>query len=335
MVGYILQIRHHGNLVYLLVWSWAQTPADQGKAWNEDTRMHIASISKFLTAVGLVKSLLSNQLSYDDKIIDYLPAHWSKGNYIDKIKFRHLLRHESGFSTGPGTGPLDYAFMKGKVAAGVSSVGSYDYENMNFCLCRILIPIINGEISKNANFISDPDLNDKAWDAVTIYHYKNYMQTNVFTPAGVNNATFEPLAVDQKALAYPLPYDNTKGWNSGDLATASGGAGWRLSVKELLNVLNHVRRKNTIITKQTAKYMFNNRFGTDKPIVDTPGGRIFHKNGYWQHTSGGGTAWVEQCVALFLPDEMELAVFVNSRVGIQDFFLRSIMTDAFINSLAN
>lgn len=59
VVGYILQIRQHGNLVYHLVWNWAQTPADQNKGWNEDTRMHLASVSKYLTAVGLVKSLVS------------------------------------------------------------------------------------------------------------------------------------------------------------------------------------------------------------------------------------------------------------------------------------
>ena len=332
VVGYILQIRQHGNLVYHLVWNWAQTPADQNKGWNEDTRMHMASVSKYLTAVGLVKSLVIKGISYDTHMIDYLPKHWSKGNNIDKITFRHLLRHESGFAY-PGTGSLDYAFMKDKIAAGVAGVGSYDYENMNFCLCRILIPIINGKISKNAKFIDDTALNDQVWDAVTIYHYKNYMQKKIFTPAGISNATFEPLAGAQNALAYPFPAGNSKGWNSGDLATASGGAGWRLSIKELLNVMNHVRRKNTIVSKQRAQYMLENSFGIDV-VKPTPGGWLYNKNGYWEFDDGN-KKWTEQCVTHFLPDEMEAAVFVNSRVGTENFFLRDIITDAFTNSLSN
>src|SRR6266702_415792 len=106
------------------------------------TRLHLASVSTFLTAVGLVKLLKSKGISYAAKIINYLPSYWSKGPTVDTVTFRHLLTHTSGFSTGSSAS--DYAFMKGKVAAGVGSIGGYDYENMNFGLCRILIPIING-----------------------------------------------------------------------------------------------------------------------------------------------------------------------------------------------
>ena len=135
---------------------------------------------------------------------------------------------------------------------------------MNFGLMRILIPIINGKIGKNTVFFDDPVLNDKTWDLVTLSHYRKDMQDKVFTPAGVKNATFEPVAGAQNALAYPFPYGNTKGWNSGDLSIVAAGAGWRLSTKELLNVMNHVRRKNTIINKKTAKYMLGNYFGIDR-----------------------------------------------------------------------
>ena len=121
VVGYILHVRQNGALVHVGVWNWAQTPADAGKGWSEDTRMHVASVSKFLTAVGTVRLLDSKNLSYDTKIINYLPAHWSKGPNIDKITFRHLFTHTSGFVTGGSS--TDYATMKSKVAAGVSGVG--------------------------------------------------------------------------------------------------------------------------------------------------------------------------------------------------------------------
>jgi len=331
VTGYILQIRQNGKLVHNGIWNWAQTPADQNKGWNEDTRMHVASVSKFLTAVGLVKVLEKKGISYDAKIINYLPSYWSKGNNIDKITFRHLLTHTSGFSTGSSAS--DYGFMKSKVAAGVVNVGSYDYENMNFGLCRILIPIIHGNISKGVTF---PDSNDASWDAITLHYYKFYMWANVFIPAGVLNAEFEPTPGGKNALAYKFPHNNIAGWNSGDLATVAGGAGWRLSTKELLNVMDHVRRKNTIISAQKAQYMLDNRFGIDQAI-DTPAGKLYNKNGAWGGycDNNGKNCKTEQCVAYFLPNGMELVLFVNSPIGSEGFSLRGIVKDAFINSLAD
>jgi len=327
VTGYILQLRQNGNLVYNLIWNWAQTPADLKQGWTEDTRMHVASVSKFLTAVGLVKVLESKKISYDAAIVDYLPTYWSKGSNINKITFRHLLTHRAGFATNSSAS--DYVFMKSKVASGVSNVGSYDYENMNFGLCRILIPIINGNVSKGAEFSPIPTMNDQAWDAVTLYHYRNYMQTNVFTPAGVNNVGFEPLAGGKNALAYKFPHNNEKGWNSGNLASVAGGAGWRLSTKELLNVMNHARRKNTIISASQAQYMLDNSFGIDQ-MINTPAGKLYNKNGAW-----GNNSRTEQCVAYFWPQEMELVVFVNSPISDSNFSLRNIVSQAFINSLSN
>jgi CubicO group peptidase (beta-lactamase class C family) len=324
VTGYILQVRKNGTLIYNLIWDWAQTPADQGKGWNEDSRMHVASVSKFLTAVAMVKVLDKKSLSYDTKISGYLPTYWSKGSNIHKITFRHLMKHLSGFNTGDSAS--DYAFMKSKVAAGVSNVGPYNYENMNFGLCRILIPIVNGNVSKGATFNPDTEVNDQAWDAVTLYHYKNYMQSHIFTPAGVSNAGFAPIAGGRNALAYLFPHNNAKGWNSGDLRTVAGGAGWRLSTKEMLNVMDHVRRKNTIIVAQKAQYMLDNGFGIDQAI-ETPGGKIYNKNGRWV---GSGT---EQSVAYFFPDGMEFVAFVNSPIGLEGFSLRGVVKDAYLNAL--
>ena len=324
--GYILHVRQNGTLVHVGVWNWAQTPADLAKGWTEDTRMHLASVSKLLTAVGMVKLLITKAMSYDTPIVGYLPTYWTKGANINKITFRHLLTHTSGFSTGGSA--TDFNTMKTRVAAGVPGVGSYDYENMNFGLCRILIPIINANISKSAMF-SPSLLNDAFWDLTTVNAYKAYMQAKVFTPAGVANADFAPAPAIPGALAYPFPFATTKGWNSGDLRTVAGGAGWRLSIKELLNVMNHVRRKGTIISAQKAQNMLDSGLGIDQ-IVSTVAGKLYNKNGKW----GTGDGRTEQCVAYFLPQNMELALLVSSRIGPSDSFLRTIVNDAYVNSLS-
>jgi CubicO group peptidase (beta-lactamase class C family) len=322
VAGYVLQIARNGVPIHLGIWNWAQTPADAGQGWTENTRMHLASVSKLLTAVGVTKAL--GGLSYDTKIINYLPTYWSKGPNIDKITFRHLLTHRSGFTTG-GSGS-DYALMKSKVAAGVSNVGaSSGYENMNFGLMRILIPILRGTVNKSASFGA---YNDATWDLLTVYYYKKYMQDNVFTPAGVSNADFAPRP-GAKAFAYRFPVGNTPGWNSGDLSTVAGGAGWRLSTRELLSVMNHVRRRNTIISAAAAQNMLDNRFGLNG-APSTPAGEVYYKKGLWRDGAGK----TEQCGAYFLPGGMELAVFVNSQIGAAGYDLWQIVLDTYKNSLA-
>ncbi len=328
VVGYMLQIRQHGKLVHVGSWNWAQTPADKNQGWNENTQMHVASVSKFLTAVGMVKCLHDHGISYDAKIIDYLPAYWKPGVNVNQVTFRNLLTQTSGFRSVPKSSASDYAFMKSVVEAGVCSIRWYDYENMNFGLCRILIPIIVGDIDRNMIFI--PPHHDQVWDYATIEYYKKYMQSNVFGPAGVPSADFKARTSGfyQNALAYPWKMDGQNGWDSGDLKTMSGGAGWRLTIKELLNVMDHVRRKNTIIDKSKTQYMLDNYFGIDQ-IINSPAGKLYNKNGGW----GGNRK--EQCVAYFLPDDMELVLFVNSPIGQEDYSLRKLASDTFSASLVS
>ncbi|CAN5141051.1 hypothetical protein BH20ACI2_BH20ACI2_22480 [soil metagenome] len=326
VAGYVLHVRQNGNKIYELKWDFAQTPANTNVGWNENARMHVASVSKYLTAVGLVKALDSKGISYDAKIINYLPDYWAKGNNIDKITFRHLMTHKAGFNYECCAS--DYNFMKSKVAGGVAAVGGNGhYHNMNFGLMRILIPIINGDVDKDAKF---PPLNDIIWDGLTIGLYKDYMQDNVFKPAGVQNAGFAPVtfpsgAVIKDALAYKYPtLHSQKGWNSGDLKSMSGGAAWRLSIKELLDVMNHVRRKNTILPAAKAQMMLDNNFGIDWN-GDTEAGKFYTKNGGW----GNGAGQTEQTVMFYFPDNIEVAVFVNSPIGAQNFFLSSMVSDAY------
>jgi CubicO group peptidase (beta-lactamase class C family) len=209
--------------------------------------------------------------------------------------------------------------MKDKVAAGVTSLGGGGYENMNFGLCRILIPIVTGSINRNITFFANENLNDATWDIVCINNFRSYMLSKVFAPAGVTNVGFVPDYNDpnaSRALAYePFSYeysDKKEGWDSGDLSTVSGEAGWRLSIDELMAVMNHVRRKNTIIPAERAQFMLEHHYGIDQED-STPAGTWYNKNGYYH---SGDRA--EQAVIFFLPDDMELAIFVNSPLAYPD-----------------
>jgi Beta-lactamase len=325
VVGYCMRLQQHGSTIYTLQWNWAQTPSDNALGWNPSREMHVASVSKLITAIAMTRLLDKKGISYDAKIVDYLPKYWFKGPNINKISFRNLLTQTSGFATAHGE--TDYMTMKFMVMLGVSTgppasnyVGKYRYENMNFGLCRILIAIINGNVNKTLV------VPDNIWDIITITAYSTYVSVNVFSPSGVTDASLDHPA--NSALAYSFPVSGG-GWNSGNLMTVSGGAGWHVSVNDLLKVMGTFRRKGTIMSTAKAQNMLDSGFGIDV-ISDTPAGRLYNKNGLWED----GTPRIEQSLAYFLPEDMELVVLTNSAVSSPAKFFRGVVTQIYLDHLA-
>jgi CubicO group peptidase (beta-lactamase class C family) len=325
VAGYVMRLRQNGKTIYTLEWNFAKEPVDGAEGWSSDVRMHVASCSKLITAMAMTKLLNDKRISYDTPIGNFLPNYWDKGPNINKITFRNLMTHTSGFNSG--TSNSDYPFMKAEVAAGVTDLGQYHYQNMNFGLCRILISTINGNIAPAANF-SFPffsNWNDIVWDFVTILAYSSFVNAHVFAPAGVSGPTLDHPAPD--ALAYQFPV-NGNGWNSGNLSTMSGGAGWHMSVDDLLNVMGAFRRKGTIMTRTQAQLMLDDGFGIDVNM-STPIGRLYNKNGLWEDGSGH----VEQSLAYFLPENMELVVLANSPIGSPAQFFRDFVTNIYMANI--
>jgi len=327
VVGYVMRLRQDGQTIYTLVWNWAKTPVDGGQGWGFNVRMHVASCSKLITAIAMTKLLNDKNISYDTPIINYLPEFWYKGPNVSQITFRNLMTHTSGFNYNVSSSASDYAFMKSQVAAGVTNRGQYWYQNMNFGLCRILITTLNGNVSPDTNFNvpSITNANNVIWDYVTIQSYVQYVQDHIFQPAGVSGPSLGHPTVD--ALAYTFPLSGN-GWNSGDLSSVSGGAGWHISVDELLNIMGTFRRKGTIMSTTQAQTMLDNKFGIDVKM-STPLGTLYNKNGLW----GDGGGRVEQSLTYFLPQNMELVVLTNSPVGSPGQFFRDLVTNRYVANI--
>jgi CubicO group peptidase (beta-lactamase class C family) len=289
--------------------------------------------------------LSENKISPDAQIIDYLPNYWAKGPNIQFITFRNLMNHTSGLSA---VDVIDFQIMKAAIASGISldpnassHLGKYSYQNLNFGLCRIMLPVINGNISKNANF--PLFFNDQIWDMITVAGYVQYAQTKVFQPAAVSDSTLDHPA--SAGLAYKSSLDNGAGWNSGNLENVSGAAGWHLSVDDVLDVMGQFRRGGGILTPQAAQGMLDNGFGVDPFLIPapdvpippgllTPAGELYCKNGRWYDSTPNGHE--EQSLAYFLPDDMELVVLANSPVaspGGPEQFFRDVVTQVYLNNL--
>jgi Beta-lactamase len=328
VAGYSIRLTENGSTIGLADQNWAKEPQDGSENWTPDTRMHVASLSKIVTAIAVTRLLGEAGISPPTSIIDYLPGYWVKGPNVGQITFAELMTHTSGLAFQATNSRSDFEWMKSQIAAGTTHRGQYSYQNMNFGLCRILLATINGNIPvdwtlpTSLSWLFGPEFNDVFWDFITIRAYASYAARAVFAPADVTGPDFTHDAAD--ALAYNFPVTGN-GWNSGDLTSMAGGAAWHMSVDELLRVMATFRHSGAIVSTAQAQAMLDDGFGIDWS-VPTPLGRYYAKNGIWDNSGHR-----EQGVAFFLPLNMELVILVNSPVGEGPMgqFLYTVVSDAY------
>ena len=313
VAGYQMELRQDGDPVRSLTYEWAQEPLARlrlqgGEPWSTGVRMHVASCSKIITAIAMMQCLTDLEISPETPIIDYLPAYWTKGPGMSEVTFAQLLTHTSGIGYGVMSSRSDYPYMKAQVANGALHNGEYWYENMDYGLCRILIATVHGPMPVDFELTGSlASLTDAVWDSITITTHVNWVTSNVFAPAGVSGPTLDHPAGD--ALAYAIPPEYP-GWDSGDLTTMVGGAGWHMTAGELASVMGtFLTGRLPILGAQEAQAMLDNGFGIDL-IASTKLGTLYAKPGGFVDSIGQ----VEQSVAFFLPQGYEVVVLVNSPV---------------------
>jgi Beta-lactamase len=306
VAGYSIGLNQHGIQIAQSSWNWAKEPQDGAEGWTLDTRMHVASLSKTVTAIAMTKLLGDKGMQPWDLITGFLPEYWVQGSGVQSLTFENLLEHKSGLALGNPNGRTDFQWMKEQIALGSISTDTYDYQNLNYGLCRILLATINGDVPVDGVFPGWEGSVDCLWDAATITAYQAYVTSEVFAPSGVSGPTFTHAAAD--TLAYDFPVTGN-GWNSGDVTYLAGEAGWHMTVNQMLAVMGTFRRAGTIVTPDDAQLMLTRGFGINATTT-TNVGTYYVKYGGWT----GQSDYEEQCEAFFLPLDMELVVFVNSQV---------------------
>lgn len=340
--GYALGLRRAGKTMTSQTWGRARATADTAAPWSLDTRVHVASVSKLLTSVIVTKMLDEHGHQINTAIGPFFPAYWRPGENFAALTFRELLTHNASFTAHGG----DFGTFKAQIEAGVNPKAPScrkssqpgcrrGYTNGSFSLVRVLAATMTGAIPTNtlyepgsaASEMSPELFNDHMWDIKSAEAFLAYAQEKVFTPSGVLNVSAVPTATG--ALAYAND-KSTKGWDSEDVTGQLGGAGFRLSVNDVLDVMGTFRRSGKIVSQAKARAAIEARLGIDR-VLDTPAGKLYEKNGLWRERefpSGGA----EQAVAYYLPNDMELVVVVNSWIGPTNASLRETIANAYINS---
>jgi len=271
-----------------------------------DLVTNIASVSKTMTATGVLQILAKDGLTIDTKISPYLYTDWTQGTNINQLTFKELLTHSTGFGQLPnnacGNG-ITYSALEAIVAGGVSTanIGQPDYGNCNFALLRELMPALLGQPLNGI-----PDGPQRAQQSSTMYI--NYMNANVFQPVGIPVSACKPPAGTNDILSYPFPAGTTPGDNWQDWSLQCGAGGWVLSGDDIFKVINDLATGNTLLTSAEKKQMFADCLGWDCAVrSDCPNPNVC-KNG----SLGNGAGISVWTYAGVLKCNVPVVVVVNS-----------------------
>lgn len=285
-VGYAYSIFCDGEYYTSGAGGLSSTNAETGGPIDMGTEapVNVASVSKTFTAMAMLKLLKAKNIPITEKISTHLPSGWAKGVNISSISFQDLLTHRSGFRsdtldpTNNGS-PLDYATLKMVVANGVRAVdyGVPSYQNLNFCLMRILIPYINGHAYAGT---------DAADATQTSQEYVDYVKAKVMTPSGAFNTDVKSITSPPPHL-YPFPDDAELGVDAGDWTAIAGGGGWNICVNDAARVMSRLMFTENILDANTRNDMLNNSLGTY--IWDTPYGKAYNHNGGISYANSSGS----------------------------------------------
>ena len=261
---------------------WAQDPSDGNVRMSPTIVSGIGSVTKVMSGAALLhlfeRRALANATvaaQLDTPMMARLPEKWRsqwRGRNLDRITYRHLLQHKSGFrdSSCGSTEREALKYMADGVA--LADVGSFRcYNNFNYLLLRYLIPAIAypGEaaaIHKKYESLSLEDYTEKVNIAFS-HEYERFIK-NEFLPRSLDQfvATCRPL-VDLPAKSTAKGYASqaasagsfihTKAEEEDkDFYCASQGS-WHLSAEGLARFGRNLLYTDRWVSPATRRMMFD------------------------------------------------------------------------------
>ena len=188
-IGSVL-ISKDNHIIYQKSFGYANV--DEHKKNTEKSIFSIASLTKSLTAVGVMKLVEDGNLTLDTPISNYFPDFMP--DFSKEITIQHLLNNSSGIEAnigrkddnGNGLMPEETAITFNEVLEKFKESKlkfepgtGYDYNNFGYLLLANIIEIVSGQ------------------------SYANFMEQAVFKPAGMKNTSIAFFnSLNQKAQPY-------------------------------------------------------------------------------------------------------------------------------------
>jgi CubicO group peptidase (beta-lactamase class C family) len=181
-----------GEIVWTEAYGYANV--ESGRALTVDTPMSVQSITKSVTAWGVMRLAEKGLIDLDAPVSQYLKS-WQFPNSdypTEKITIRQLLSHTAGMPLGDFTNiyapdeamPSSRDVMTREAVPTREAGAGFAYSNVGYNILEILIEDITGQ------------------------SFSEYLRSDVFQPLGMDSATFE---IDAAATPYPSTGYNLSG----------------------------------------------------------------------------------------------------------------------------
>ncbi|GAB3541556.1 serine hydrolase domain-containing protein [Spirosoma fluminis] len=212
-------------------------------------RQEVASCSKYITTLAVVRMLDRAGVSLDTSIRSYLPSFMTPSPKSKTITFRQLLSHHSGLVSDTDDLNITLADMILAVQTDNSTLhDSYQYNNMNFALCRLLLPYVYWKqvLKLSTQTLKNKEANQTNLDTELATVFLNFVRNDVFKPAGISDWN-QIGAVDAGNNSPTLYYsNNVMGFSGVSISVLNenrnlGSVGFDLNAIELAQITSAAR----------------------------------------------------------------------------------------------
>jgi CubicO group peptidase (beta-lactamase class C family) len=319
--GASVAIARDGKLIYARGHGFADTSA--GIVTQPYNKFRIASISKLVTAVAIMKLQEEGKLSLEDKvfgpegILNDSCYCYPRDKRAFNITVAHLLSHEGGWSQRYG----DQMFMPHVVASQMKTSLPVDIKTIiRFALGkRLHFTPGTGRSYSNLGY----SILGLVVEEVSGLPYDEYCRREIFEPLGIYDMVPARNLSDQKA-PFEVTYYEPAGvplrpsiygtgemvpvtYGGNDIETLGGAGGWLATAPDLMRLLlavDGLSYNDDILTEESVNFMtdLNNSFA---PV----GWKATYVDGNWVRTgSFSGTAGMIKR----RPDGISWVVLLNS-----------------------
>jgi len=291
--GYAFAVLHKGKLAAEGAEGWARAPwqlKDPSVKWTVEKPMGVASVSKTVTAVALLKlwEERDKKFSLDGPFWPHIKAVCPRASAgAKKVTIRQLLQHKSGFKKVEGCNtPKDAENLLEQPLEHKPGTNRA-YDNNNYYIARLVLEQI-GKVQ-----------------------YTAYVKEHVLRPMGITGMETH-FEARQPTCGYGKAGSQRPGFPyNWDCAKFAGPDGWYASIRDLSRFLVGLRDQK-VLSPATTKMMYKDLLGWD---ISYPG---WEKNGGWSWDEGNkpnSRAGTLRSSLYHFPDDVDAVMFVNSAAG--------------------
>lgn len=319
-LGFSIAIMHKKDTLYAKGFGFRDIK--RSKPFTSETIFQIASVTKFITSISVLKLVDKGQLSLSDKLSDILPSYPIK-NDGENITIRHLLNHTSGIREyqsladslitvpTPNVDSKELFKMFKNLPADFEPGSNFSYSNSGFLLLSLIIEEVSGK------------------------SYRDFIKEEVSNPMGLstldswkNNA-----GNDKAALEFVLADGTFIESKYNDITWLLGDGGLSANSIDLARLPYSVFSEG-FLPKSLIDEMLQSPTLKNGAIPDyglgIRKGKLFNEP-VWGHT-GGGSTWTN-VIAWYPESNISVVVQVNTdrtpvnAIGIESQILPIIFRD--------